>query len=245
MGKTVLITGGSRGIGAQTAITFAEKGYNIALNYVRNKDAALETANEIENAGGTVSLVQGDASDFDQSRNIVKKTIDIFGAIDVLINNAAIKRDGPINTMDESDYDKVMDINAKGSWQMIKHTVALNPKDYEMRIINISSGTGIVGKADQVNYVMSKFAINGLTIAMAKELGPHGITVNAVAPGLTETDMTSYVTEEGKQARLKDIPLGRIGTTQDIADACLFLASDQASFINGQILPVNGGVHTA
>ena len=245
MAETVLITGGSRGIGATTAVAFAKAGYTVAINYVNNKDKAQAVLKEVQACGAKCMTVQGDVGDYQAALRVVSEVVNEQGAIDVLINNASIKRDNPISEMSEEDYDAVMQINTKGPWQMIKHTVSENPANHPMRIINISSGTGIVGKGDQVNYAMSKFAVNGLTLSMAKELGPKGITVNAVAPGLTMTDMTSYVTEEGKQRRLEDIPLGRIGTTQDIADACVFLASPQASFINGQILPVNGGVHSA
>ncbi len=245
MTKTLLITGGSRGIGATTAIAFAKEGYDVAVNYASNAQKAEAVVEQVLELGRRAIAIKGDVSNYEEAKNIVKETFDAFGRIDVLINNAAIKRDGSIDTLSEEDFDRVMAINVKGIYTMVKHTINTIPENHPLRIINISSGTGIIGKADQVNYAASKFAVNGMSVSLGKELGPRGITVNAVAPGLTETDMTDYVTEERKEQQRNTIPLKRLGSTQDIADACVFLASDKASFINGQIIPVNGGIHTA
>lgn len=241
MPKTVLITGGSRGIGRTTALTFAKAGYDVAINYVFDDDAAESVLKAVEAAGQGALALKGDISDAGTAERIVKETMHTFGRIDVLINNAGIKRDNPVLKMSEADFDRVMAVNVKGVFLMVKHTLTQLPDDHPLRIINISSETGIKGKPDQVNYAASKFAVNGMTMSLAKELGPRGITVNAVAPSLIETDMTDYVSEARKEEKRREVPLKRLGTTQDIADACLFLASDKASFINGQILPVNGG----
>ncbi len=242
MRKTVLITGGSRGIGKATALTFAKAGYNVIINYVSNSTRAQETKKLIESFNVEAWAFKCDVSDVLGVNDMIKESIQTVGKIDVLINNAGIKKDGPIENMEESDWDKVMNINVKGTWAMIKTLLNQNPENHPMRIINISSETGIIGKVNQVNYAASKFAINGLTKSLAKELGPKNITVNAVAPSLTKTDMTDYVNADKRNHLKKTNPLRRLGTPQDIAEACLFLASDQASFINGQILPVNGGV---
>ncbi len=245
MAKNVLITGASRGIGRTIALTFAKAGYNVVINYTSNIEAAQEVVRLITSNNADAIAVKGDVSKDSEALEIVKQATDVFGPIDVLINNAGIKRDGPIETMSEADYDEVMDVNVKGAFSMIKHTLNHIPPKHPLKIINITSGTGIVGRENQVNYAISKFALNGMVKALAKELGPKGITINAVAPGLTETDMTEYVDEAGKQAQAERIPLKRLGTTQDIGEACLFLASDRSSFITGQILPVNGGLHGA
>lgn len=241
MNKTVFITGGSRGIGKAIALTFAKENYNVALNYVSNDEAAKKTKKEIEALGSNALLLKGDVSNLNNAKEMVKQTIETFEKIDVLINNAGIKKDGPIETMQESDFDAVMNINVKGVFAMIQAAINLNPKQTPMRIINISSETGLMGKVNQVNYAASKFAVNGLTMSLAKELGPKNITVNAVAPSLTDTDMTDYVSEEKRKTLTNNNPLKRLGTPEDIANACYFLASDQACFINGQIIAVNGG----
>lgn len=241
MNKTVFITGGSRGIGKAIALTFAKENYNVALNYVSNDEAANKTKKEIEALGSNALLLKGDVSNLNNAKEMVKQTIETFEKIDVLINNAGIKKDGPIETMQESDFDAVMNINVKGVFAMIQAAINLNPKQTPMRIINISSETGLMGKVNQVNYAASKFAVNGLTMSLAKELGPKNITVNAVAPSLTDTDMTDYVSEEKRKTLTNNNPLKRLGTPEDIANACYFLASDQARFINGQIIAVNGG----
>ncbi len=241
MNKTVFITGGSRGIGKAIALTFAKENYNVALNYVSNDEAANKTKKEIEALGSNALLLKGDVSNLNNAKEMVKQTIETFEKIEVLINNAGIKKDGPIETMQESDFDAVMNINVKGVFAMIQAAINLNPKQTPMRIINISSETGLMGKVNQVNYAASKFAVNGLTMSLAKELGPKNITVNAVAPSLTDTDMTDYVSEEKRKTLTNNNPLKRLGTPEDIANACYFLASDQARFINGQIIAVNGG----
>ena len=245
MRKHVLITGGSRGIGKAIALRFASQEFNVTITYAHNEKAAEETLNEVESKSVEALALKIDLKRIDKTLEIIQNAIQKFGPIDVLINNAGVKRDCPIDLMSEEDYDLVMDTNVKGSWAMIKHTINENPKHHPLRIINITSGTGIVGRENQVNYAMSKFALNGMVKALGKELGPKGITINAVSPGLTDTDMTSYVSPEDKKKYADTIPLKRLGTTQDIANACLFLASDEAGFINGQVIPVNGGIHGA
>lgn len=241
-GKTVVITGGNTGIGREIALGFAQKGANVVVNYIVNPEAAEDTVAHVKNLGGQGIMVKGDVTKLDDCDALIKKASEEFGKVDILINNAGITRDNLIMRMKEEDFDSVININLKGTWNMCKAVTRHMMKNRAGRIINISSVVGIMGNAGQSNYVASKAGIIGLTKSLAKEFGPRGITVNAVAPGFIETKMTEVLTEEVKDAYKKQIPLNRFGKPEDIANACIFLAGKKASYITGQVLSVNGGM---
>lgn len=241
-GTTVIITGGNSGIGREIALSFGEKKANVVVNYIVNEDAAKDTVQHIKNLGGDAIMVHGDVTNLDDCANIVKVSKDTFGSVDVLINNSGITRDNLIMRMKEEDFDAVINVNLKGTWNMCKSVARVMSKQRSGRIINISSVVGIMGNAGQSNYVASKAGIIGLTKSLAKELGSRGVTVNAVAPGFIQTKMTDGLPEEVKDAYKAQIPLGTFGTPEDIANACMFLASSKSSYITGQVLSVNGGM---
>lgn len=241
-GTTVIITGGNTGIGREIALSFGQKKANVVINYIVNEEAAEDTVQHIKNFGGNAIMVYGDVTKLDDCQTVVKTAMDQFGTVDVLINNSGITRDNLILRMKEEDFDQVINVNLKGSWNMCKAVARIMSKQRSGRIINISSVVGIMGNAGQSNYVASKAGLIGLTKSLAKELGARGVTVNAVAPGFIKTKMTEDLPEEVKQAYMKQIPLGVFGTPEDVANACLFLASSKASYITGQVLSVNGGM---
>ncbi len=240
--KTVLITGSARGIGKAIAKAFAENGANVIINYVSSEKQALLLSDEINKAGGNSIVVQGDVSNFDESKALIEKTIETYGKIDILINNSGITRDNLMLRMTESDFDKVIDVNLKGTWNMCKNITRLFLKNKSGSIINITSVVGIIGNPGQANYVASKAGIIGLTKSLAKEFGSRNIRVNAVAPGFIKTDMTDKLPEDVKKQYLNQIPLKEFGTPNDIANICLFLASNEAKYITGQVINVNGGM---
>jgi len=240
--QTVVITGGNTGIGREIALSFAAKGANVVVNYIVNPEAAQDTLSHINNLGGQGLLVQGDVTKLEDCDNVIKQASKTFGKVDILINNSGITRDNLIMRMKEEDFDSVIDVNLKGTWNMCKSVTRHMMKNRQGRIINISSVVGIMGNAGQTNYVASKAGIIGLTKSLAKELGSRGITVNAVAPGFIETKMTDILPEDVKENYMKQIPLGKFGTPEDIANACAFLASKEANYITGQVLSVNGGM---
>jgi len=240
--KTVLVTGGSRGIGEAIALSFARAGANVIINYNQSHTKAEMIVQEIENSGGKAIAVKADISDFEQAKSLVEKGIEVFGNIDVLVNNSGITKDNMIIRMSEDDFDSVIEVNLKGTWNMCKHISRYMLKNKAGSIINITSIVGVIGNPGQSNYVASKAGIIGLTKSLSKELGSRGITVNAVAPGFIETEMTDKLPVEIKEAYLKQIPLSRFGKADDIADLCLFLASDNARYITGQVIGVNGGM---
>jgi len=240
--KTILVTGSSRGIGRQIVKTFAQNGANVIINYSSDKASALELAKEIKEQGGNALVIQADVSKFEESERLVKETINAFGKIDILINNSGITKDNLMLRMTEEDFDKVIAVNLKGTWNMCKHVTRHFLKNKAGSIINITSVVGIIGNAGQANYVASKAGIIGLTKSLAKEFGSRHIRVNAIAPGFIETEMTDQLPDNVKQGYLEQVPLKEFGSTQDIANACLFLASEDAKYITGQVINVNGGM---
>jgi len=240
--QTAFITGASRGIGRAIALAFAKEGYNIVLNYVSNETAALEVAAEIERLGVNVLPVRADASIYEQSEEMVKRALERFGSIDVLVNNAGITRDGIFARMSEEDFDAVLRINLKSVFNCSRQVIPLMMKKRAGRIINISSVAGVMGNAGQVNYSASKAGVIGLTKALAREVARRGITVNAVAPGFIDTDMTKNLPESVLE-KLKDlVPMGKMGCAEDIGAACVYLAGSNAGYITGQVLVIDGGM---
>ncbi len=240
--KTVLITGSARGIGKAIARAFAENDANVIINYVSSEKQALLLSDEINKAGRNSIVLQGDVSNFEESKALIDKAIETYGKIDILINNSGITRDNLMLRMSESDFDKVIDVNLKGTWNMCKNITRHFLKNKSGSIINITSVVGIIGNPGQANYVASKAGIIGLTKSLAKEFGSRNIRVNAVAPGFIKTEMTDKLPEDIKKQYLSQIPLKEFGTPNDIANICLFLASNQAKYITGQVINVNGGM---
>lgn len=241
-GKNAVVTGSSRGIGKAVALKLASLGANIAVVYAGNAEKAARTAEEIEKLGVKAKTYACDVSDFESTASLVAEIIKDFGGIDILVNNAGIIRDGLILSMKEEDFDRVIDVNLKGSFNMIKNTYHHFMKKRKGRIINISSVVGINGNAGQANYASAKAGIIGLTKSAAKELAARNVTVNAVAPGYIETDMTNSMPEKAKEAVILSIPMKRVGQGEDIANAVAFLASDEAAYITGEVIKVDGGM---
>ena len=241
-GKVALVTGASRGIGRQIALTLAEYGADVIVNYNGSREKAEEVVQEIESMGRQAAAVQCTVADFEACGKMVENMIAQFGHIDILVNNAGITKDNLMIKMSEADFDAVIETNLKGTFHMIKHMYRPFLKQKAGRIINLSSVTGILGNAGQANYAASKAGVIGLTKSVAKELAGRNITVNAVAPGYIDTDMTQAMTDTAKEAVLSQIPLKRAGTPKDIAEAVAFLASEKASYITGQVLSVDGGM---
>ena len=241
-GKVALVTGAGRGIGRQIALTLAAQNAFVIVNYNGSKDKAEETVSEIKAAGGDAVSYKCNVSDFEECQQMITAIIKEYKHIDILVNNAGITRDGLIMKMSEDDYDAVLDTNLKGTFNTIRHMSRYFLKQKSGRIINISSVSGILGNAGQANYSASKAGVIGLTKAVARELASRGITVNAVAPGFVDTDMTDALSDSAKENLITQIPLGRTGKPQDIANAVLFLASDAAGYITGQVLSVDGGM---
>ena len=241
--KVALVTGASRGIGREIAITLAKEGAEVIVNYNGSKERAEEVKNTIEVAGGKASIVQCDVSDFQACEEMVKSIIKEYGHVDILVNNAGITRDNLIMKMKEEDFDAVLNINLKGTFNTIRHLSRQMLKQRSGKIINISSISGILGNAGQANYAASKAGVIGLTKTMARELCSRGITVNAVAPGFVDTEMTEVLSEDVKEAACKQIPLGRFGKPSDIANMVAYLASDKADYITGQVISVDGGMN--
>ena len=241
-GKVALVTGAGRGIGRQIALTLAAQNAFVIVNYNGSKDKAEETVSEIKAAGGDAVCYKFNVSDFEECQQMITAIIKEYKHIDILVNNAGITRDGLIMKMSEDDYDAVLDTNLKGAFNTIRHMSRYFLTQKSGRIINISSVSGILGNAGQANYSASKAGVIGLTKAVARELASRGITVNAVAPGFVDTDMTDALSDSAKENLISQIPLGRTGKPQDIANAVLFLASDAAGYITGQVLSVDGGM---
>ena len=242
MEKYALITGATRGIGKQIAITLAKQGYNIALNYRKENEELENTKKEIEEIGVQVLAVKGDVANFEDCENFVKQVIERFGQIDVLVNNAGITKDMLLMRMKKEDFEQVIDTNLVGTFNVTKNVVPYMMKARSGRIINISSVVGISGNAGQTNYSASKAGIIGFTKSLAKEIASRNILVNAVAPGFIETNMTDVLKDDVKQEIAKNIPLKRMGTVQDVANVVKFLASDDSSYITGQVINVDGGM---
>ena len=241
-GRIALVTGASRGIGRAISLELARRGAAVMVNYNQSAAAGEEVADQINSAGGRARLYQADVGDFQQAQGLVKATLEVFGGLDILVNNAGITRDNLIMRMSEQEWDAVIDTNLKSTFNCSKAAVRHMLRKRYGRIINIASVAGQMGNAGQTNYSASKAGQIGFTKALAREVAPRNITVNAIAAGYIETDIWSSVAEEFRQAILTLIPLGRKGEPQEIADAVAFLASDQAAYITGQILGVDGGM---
>lgn len=243
--KVVLVTGGAQGIGKEICLTCAREGAKIIVNYVNfgdNKKIAEATKSELEAIGATVMLAQANVASFEETETMFKEIIKEFGQIDVLVNNAGITKDGLLMRMKENDFDAVIDVNLKGTWNCMKHATKIMMKQRYGRIISMSSVVGVMGNAGQVNYSASKAGIIGMTMSLAREVGSRGITVNAVAPGFIQTAMTDVLPEDIKESMAKQIPLGTFGQVSDIANTVVFLASDDARYITGQTIHVDGGM---
>ena len=241
-GKCALVTGASRGIGRAIAVKLASEGAKVALNYAGNAAAAEEVKKEIEAAGGQAITVQADVSDPASVEAMIQTVADAFGQIDILVNNAGITRDGLLLRMKDEDFDAVINTNLKGIFYTTKLVSKLMMKKRFGRIVNMASVVGLTGNAGQTNYAAAKAGVIGFSKSAAKELAARGITVNMVAPGFIETDMTAVIPEKAKEAMMGGIPLGRAGKPEDVANAVLFLVSDQAAYITGQVLKVDGGM---
>ena len=241
-GKNAVITGGVRGIGKAVAEEFCKNGANVTLCYKSNKEAAEKAAAELSAYNTKVELMQGDVADPEFAKQVMAKTKEMFGSVDILVNNAGITNDKLLMRMTSDDFTSVINTNLNGAFHFLKEASQIMIKQRYGRIINMSSIAGVRGNPGQINYCASKAGVVGMTLSAAKELGKRGVTVNAVAPGFIETDMTSVLTEEQKAGALAAISLGRAGTPKDIADATLFLASDAASYITGQVICVDGGM---
>lgn len=240
--KTALVTGASRGIGRAIALALASKGFAVALNYAGSHDAAEAVKKEIEDAGGKAFTVQGDVSKSEDVDRIFKTVKDEFGGLDVLVNNAGINRDALLIRMKESNWDDVIATDLKSDFLTTKAAAAMMMRERKGSIINISSVVGIMGNIGQANYAAAKAGVIGLTKACAKEMAARNIRVNAVAPGFIETAMTDGIPEKIREGMIASIPMGRMGQPEDIARAVCFLASDDASYITGQVLVVDGGL---
>ena len=240
--KVAVITGGTTGIGKEIALELAKNGYNIAINYRNETDTMNDLKQEIESNNVKCIFVRADVSNFEETENMVKEIINEFEKIDVLVNNAGITQDGLIMRMKKESFDQVVNINLGGTFNVTRNVVPYMVKQRSGRIINVSSVVGITGNAGQSNYAASKAGIIGLTKSLAKELSSRGILVNAIAPGFIETKMTDKLGENVKQSILEQIPLGRMGEPKEVAKVVKFLASDDSSYITGQVIHIDGGM---
>lgn len=241
--KIALITGAGRGIGRTIAIALAKEGAEVVINYNGSEERAKEVKQTIEENGGKASIYKCNVSDFAACEAMIKDIIKEYGHLDILVNNAGITKDGLIMKMKEEDFDSVLNVNLKGTFNTIRHSARQMLKQRSGKIINISSVSGILGNVGQANYAASKAGVIGLTKTMARELGSRGITVNAIAPGFVDTEMTEVLSEEIRENACKQIILGRFGKPEDIANTAVFLASDKADYITGQVISVDGGMN--
>jgi 3-oxoacyl-[acyl-carrier protein] reductase len=242
-GKKALVTGASRGIGRAIALALAEAGADVAINYAGSAAAAAETAAAVEALGRKALLVQADVGKLDAFEQMVGQVLESFGSLDILVNNAGITRDNLMMRMKEEDFDQVIETNLKGVFNGIKAVSRQMMKQRSGRIINISSVVGAIGNAGQANYAAAKAGVIGLTKSAARELASRGITVNCVAPGFIETDMTDKLPEDIKSQMFGQIPLSRFGQAAEVASVVRFLASDAASYMTGQTIHVDGGMY--
>jgi 3-oxoacyl-[acyl-carrier protein] reductase len=240
--KVAIISGGTRGIGLSIALKMAEAGADLAIIYAGNHQAAALATEKIATLGGKVKKYQCDIADFKQSKETVAAIISDLGGPDILVNNAGVTADKLIFQMTEEDYDRVLDVNLKGAFNLIKHTYPLFIRRRAGSIINITSVVGLIGNAGQANYAAAKAGLVGLTKSVAKELAGRGITCNAVAPGFIQTDMTALLNEKQKEAYLSQIPLKKWGKPEDVAELALFLAADCSRYITGEVIKVDGGM---
>ena len=238
--KTAVVTGASRGIGKAIALALAKDGFNVVINYNGNKEKAEQVKKECEDYG--VNAITVKVADFTESENLIKEAVSTFGSIDVLVNNSGITKDTLLLRMKEEDFDSVIDVNLKGTFNTIKHAARQMMKQRSGSIINMSSVVGISGNAGQINYAASKAGVIGLTKSVARELASRGIRANAVAPGFIETDMTYELNDKAKEEILKTIPLNDTGKSEDVANLVVFLASEKSRYITGQVIHVDGGM---
>lgn len=240
--KVVIITGGASGIGKEISLSFAKAEAKVVINYNQSETQALALVEEIQAIGGQATALKANISTFEGAKRLVDHAVQTFGHLDILVNNAGITDDTLLLRMTEDQFDRVIETNLKGVFNMAKHALRPIMKSSQGRIINISSISGITGNVGQINYSASKAGVIGLTKTLAREVASKQVTVNAVAPGFIETKMTQTLSKEIKAAFLNNIPLKRFGKAEEIAHVCLFLASDQASYITGQTIIVDGGM---
>ena len=241
-GKTAVVTGGSRGLGRAICLELAKGGANVVLCYAGNEAAAGETVAACEALGAKALAVRCDVARADEVKALMNAAVQAFGRIDILVNNAGITRDDLLMMMKETDFDAVINANLKGTFLCMKAVSRLMMKQRYGRIVNLSSVVGLRGNAGQVNYAASKAGVIGMTKSLAKELASRGVTVNAVAPGFIDTDMTAAMPQAAREATLASIPMGRMGAPEDVARAVAFLSSDEAAYVTGQVLAVDGGM---
>ena len=241
-GKVAIVTGAAQGIGKTIALLFAAKGASLVLCDI-NLEAAEKTAREIEEKGGKCLPLKSDVSNFQDAEKIIKQAVEHFGSLDILINNAGITRDNVLLRMKEEQWDQVMAVNLKGTFNFTRAAIKVMMRKKRGKIINIASITGMMGNAGQANYSASKAGVIGFTKAIAREYADRGITVNAVAPGFIATAMTDAIPEREREELIKQIPMKKLGTPEDVANAVYFLASDEASYITGHVIGVNGGLY--
>lgn len=241
--RVALITGGSRGIGKKVAEKFAQKGYNLVINYVSDSTNVKELVQELkQEENQEIMLIKADITDFASCEQLVKQAIEKLGKIDVLVNNAGITKDNLLMRMKEEEFDKVIEVNLKGTFNMTKNVIPFMMKKRYGKIVNISSVVGVSGNAGQCNYAASKAGIIGFTKSLAKELASRNILANCIAPGFITTDMTAVLSEEVKEKIAEQIPLKKMGTAEEVANAVYFLANEENTYITGQVLNVDGGM---
>lgn len=241
-GKIAIVTGGATGIGRGIVQKLASLGATVVINYNSSRDASEELVNELKGQGHNAECVQANVAKFEDAEKLINFTVEKFGRVDILVNNAGITKDNLIIRMDESDFDKVIEVNLKGTWNMAKHASKVMMKQRSGKIVNIASVVALMGNVGQSNYVASKAGVIGLTKSLARELAKRNVNVNAVAPGFIKTKMTEILDEKIKEQISNNIPLARLGEANDIANAVAFLVSEESNYITGQVINVDGGL---